>query len=157
MAEPARITVEDPETADARACLQAYYDLLAVTFDEPFEVGRSLDPDRDALRAPLGAFWVARMGKDPVGCCGLKGDGTVVGEIKRLWVSPAARGQGLATRLMATAEAHARALDMTTLRLDTNRTLTAAIAMYRAQGWREIAAFNTEPYAHHWFEKTISR
>jgi len=56
---------------------------------------------------------------------------------------------------MATAETRARALGMTRLRLDTNRALTAAIAMYRKTGWREIAAFNDEPYAHHWFEKDL--
>ena len=40
-------------------------------------------------------------------------------------------------------------------RLETNRTLTEAISLYRASGYREVAAFNDEPYAHHWFEKTL--
>ena len=42
----------------------------------------------------------------------------------------------------------------TTIRLETNRTLTEAVKMYRSAGYREVAAFNSEPYAHHWFEKT---
>ena len=29
--------------------------------------------------------------------------------------------------------------------------------MYRTQGYREIAPFNDNPYAHHWFEKTLDR
>jgi hypothetical protein len=33
--------------------------------------------------------------------------------------------------------------------------LTEAIALYRRTGWREIPAFNAEPYAHHWFEKRL--
>ena len=41
------------------------------------------------------------------------------------------------------------------LRLETNRNLTEAIAMYRAAGYAEVAAFNDEAYAHHWFEKQI--
>ena len=41
------------------------------------------------------------------------------------------------------------------VRLETNRTLTEAISLYRAAGYREVPAFNDEPYAHHWFEKTI--
>jgi hypothetical protein len=41
------------------------------------------------------------------------------------------------------------------LRLETNRTLAEAIALYRAAGYREVAAFNDEPYAHHWFEKSL--
>jgi len=42
-----------------------------------------------------------------------------------------------------------------TARLETNRTLTEAIGLYRASGYREVAAFNDEPYAQHWFEKTL--
>jgi len=149
------IEADDPESTEARACLQAYYDSLSAAIGEVFDPARSRDPDRAALRPPIGAFFVARRGGAPIGCVGLKGDGSPTGEIKRLWVAPAARGAGLARRLMATAETRARALGMTRLRLDTNRALTAAIAMYRKTGWREIAAFNDEPYAHHWFEKDL--
>src|SRR5690348_17911959 len=52
-------------------------------------------------------------------------------------------------------EAEARELGMTTLRLETNRALQEAIRMYRTAGYREIAAFNAEPYADHWFEKSL--
>jgi hypothetical protein len=41
------------------------------------------------------------------------------------------------------------------LRLETNRTLREAISLYRSAGYREVAAFNDEPYAHHWFEKSL--
>jgi hypothetical protein len=43
------------------------------------------------------------------------------------------------------------------VRLETNRTLTEAIALYRAAGYVEVAAFNDEPYAHHWFEKRLGQ
>ena len=46
---------------------------------------------------------------------------------------------------------------MTTLRLETNRTLQEAIRLYRSAGFREVPAFNADPYAHHWFEKTWAR
>ena len=42
-----------------------------------------------------------------------------------------------------------------TVRLETNRNLTEAIALYRSAGYREVPAFNDEPYAHHWFEKQL--
>jgi hypothetical protein len=42
------------------------------------------------------------------------------------------------------------------LRLETNRALEEAIELYRAAGFREVAPFNDEPYAHYWFEKTLS-
>jgi GNAT superfamily N-acetyltransferase len=69
--------------------------------------------------------------------------------------SPEARGLGLARRLMDEAEARARALGMAVLRLDTNRALPEALALYRVAGWHEVPAFNDEPYAHHWFEKAL--
>jgi DNA-binding MarR family transcriptional regulator/GNAT superfamily N-acetyltransferase len=152
-----RITIgeTDPEAPEARYCLAAYYAELARRFDTGFDVKTSLDPDAGSLRPPLGSFLVALSDGLPLGCVALKGSGTGVAEVKRLWIAPAARGLGLARRLMATAEARARTLGLTTLRLDTNRTLTEAIALYRATGWTEVAAFNAEPYAHHWFEKGL--
>ena len=51
--------------------------------------------------------------------------------------------------------AQAAAHDVRVLRLETNRTLTEAISLYRAAGYREVPAFNDEPYAHHWFEKSL--
>ena len=41
------------------------------------------------------------------------------------------------------------------VRLETNRSLTEAIAMYRSSGYREVDAFNDEPYGDHWFEKPL--
>jgi hypothetical protein len=46
-------------------------------------------------------------------------------------------------------------MGLKTLRLDTNRALKEAHALYRKEGFREIARFNDNPYAHHWFEKRL--
>ena len=43
------------------------------------------------------------------------------------------------------------------LRLETNRTLSEAIALYKGSGYVEVKAFNAESYAHHWFEKTLGK
>jgi hypothetical protein len=43
-----------------------------------------------------------------------------------------------------------------TARLETNRALVEAIALYRSAGYVEVPAFNDEPFAHHWFEKRLS-
>jgi ribosomal protein S18 acetylase RimI-like enzyme len=72
-----------------------------------------------------------------------------------MWVSPARRGLGLGRRLLAELEARAAARRVRTLRLETNHALDEAIGLYRDSGYREVPAFNDEPYAHHWFEKTI--
>jgi hypothetical protein len=41
------------------------------------------------------------------------------------------------------------------MRLETKDVLTEAIQMYRTSGYTEVAAFNDEPYADHWFEKPL--
>ena len=98
---------------------------------------------------------MATLHADPVGCVALKLHGDKPAEVKRMWVAPAVRGLGLGRRLLAEVEGHARAAGARTVRLETNGSLTEAIALYRAAGYREVAAFNDEPYAHHWFEKTL--
>jgi ribosomal protein S18 acetylase RimI-like enzyme len=72
-----------------------------------------------------------------------------------MWVAESARGLGLGRRLLSELEAWAGQRGARTLRLETNRALTEAIALYRSAGYREVPAFNDEPFAHHWFEKTL--
>ncbi len=97
----------------------------------------------------------ARIDQNPVGCVGIKGQGGPVAEIKRLWVGPSARGLGLARRLMSAAEEAARALSISTLRLDTNSTLSEAVSLYRNSGWHEIERYNDDPYPDVFFEKNL--
>jgi ribosomal protein S18 acetylase RimI-like enzyme len=62
---------------------------------------------------------------------------------------------GVGRRLLARLEHEAYARGARRTRLDTNRSLTEAIALYRSTGYVEVPAFNREPYAHHWFEKDL--
>jgi GNAT superfamily N-acetyltransferase len=70
-------------------------------------------------------------------------------------VAESARGLGLGRRLLSELETWAARRGAGTLRLETNRALTEAIALYRSAGYLEVPAFNDEPFAHHWFEKTL--
>jgi ribosomal protein S18 acetylase RimI-like enzyme len=72
-----------------------------------------------------------------------------------MWTAPEARGQGVARRVLQELQALACAAGFQTLRLDTNRVLVEAQAMYRRQGYREITRYNDNPCAHHWFEKNL--
>jgi ribosomal protein S18 acetylase RimI-like enzyme len=107
------------------------------------------------MRLPAGLFLVGTLRGEPIGCGALKFHGAEPTEVKRLWVSPTARGLGVGRRLLNELESHAASHGSRVVRLDTNKGLTEAIAMYRSAGYREIDAFNAEPYAHHWFEKSL--
>lgn len=73
-----------------------------------------------------------------------------------MWVAPEARGLGVGRRLLEELERLARDRGAAAVRLETNRALTEAIALYRRTGYVEVEAFNEEPYAHHWFEKRLN-
>lgn len=145
----------DPADPAALACLRQYYAELDERFPGGFKVELSRDPDAADLVRPRGSFVVAFHEEQPVGCVALKGTEKGYGEIKRMWITPSARGNGLARQLMAHAEQIARELGMTLLRLDTNGALTNAVAMYRHWGWQEIERFNDDPYAEVFFEKAL--
>src|SRR5215472_12734388 len=150
------IAATDPRHPHARFCLQAYFTELASRFDSGFDPARSIPAAEKDLIPPAGVLLVATLHDEPVGCGALKYHGAGPAEVKRMWVSPAVRGLGLGRRLLGELEVSAAAHRIRVLRLETNRALTEAIELYRSAGYREVGAFNTEPYAHHWFEKTLS-
>ena len=150
-----RVGVVDPRRPEAQYCVQSYFAELGRRFDAGFDHTRSISADNAELTLPAGLLLMATLHTEPVGCGGLKLHGAEPAEIKRMWVSPEARGLGLGRRLLTELEREAIAHGAPAVRLETNRNLTEAIALYRAAGYREVPAFNTEPYAHHWFEKSL--
>lgn len=146
---------EEPDSDDARRCFEQYFGELDKRFEAGFDPSVSLSADADELRAPEGALIVARLHGNPIGCVALKFHKKAPAELKRMWVSPSARGLGVGRRLIVEAEKHARQSKARVIRLETNRTLREAIALYRQSGYVEVDAFNAEPYAHHWFEKQL--
>ncbi len=145
----------DPQHPAARATLRAYFAELSGRFDGGFDAQLSTPVADAELTPPAGLFLVASLRGEPVGCGALRLHDGEPAEIKRMWVSQPVRGLGLGRRLLAELEGHARARGVRAVRLETNRHLTEAIAMYRTSGYREVAAFNAEAYAHHWFEKEL--
>lgn len=151
--EPPLIRDADPDEPAALACLSAYFALLAETV--PGETPPPLPlPDAATYRPPDGAFLLAEAAGQPLGCIALHRHSADTGELKRLWVAPQARGQGLARRLMAAAENRARALGYARLLLDTNEALAPALALYRSTSWAETAPYTSFP-ATHWFAKAL--
>jgi DNA-binding MarR family transcriptional regulator/GNAT superfamily N-acetyltransferase len=149
------VRVEVPDSVDARWCLEQYFQELAECFETGFDPARSNSARDEEMTPPAGYFVVARLDGCAIGCGALKCCGKRTGEIKRMWTAPSARGQGVARRVLQTLETIARKSGLKTLRLETNRTLKEAQALYRQEGYQETAPFNDEPYAHHWFEKKL--
>lgn len=149
------VAAEAPSSGDARRCLDAYFGELKARFEGGYDRAKDDSARADDMAPPGGLFVLARLDGDAVGCGGLKRTGRTAGEIKRVWTAPAARGTGVARRVLRALEAAARDMGLRTLRLDTNRALTEAHALYRSEGFREVARFNDNPYAHHWFEKRL--
>jgi ribosomal protein S18 acetylase RimI-like enzyme len=155
MADDVTIELVDPAQADAQRCLHAYEAELNERFDAGFEMDAALPLPADDMRPPAGCFLVAYREGEAIACGGLKLHGTHPAEIKRVWVDRGARGLGLARRLLTELEDRARTAGAPAVQLDTNRTLTEAMALYRSVGYHEVGAFNSEPYAHHWFQKDL--
>jgi GNAT superfamily N-acetyltransferase len=144
-----RITLTDPASAAAQRALAACFAELDARFPGGFDPGRPADPA--LYRPPQGVFLMAGS----LGRVALTRDGPGSGEVKRLWVAPAARGQGLARRLMAAVEDHARRMGLTALRLDTSAALTEAVAFCTRAGWTPIPRDNANPHAQAWFAKAL--
>ena len=155
IASMVEITAADPAGQDARWCFTQYFTELGQRFEAGFDPALSISADAHELTPPVGLLLVARLREEPVGCGALKFHENGVGELKRMWVAPRARGLGLGRRLLLALEQEAGEAGMTVLHLETNRALTEAIELYRRSGYQEVAAFNDEPYAHHWFEKRL--
>jgi GNAT superfamily N-acetyltransferase len=135
--------------------LEQYFAELAARFEVGFDPARSNSASIEEMTPPAGFLALAWLDGAPVGCGALKLSGESTGEIKRMWTTPHARGLGVARRVLAWLDARAREAGLTRLRLETNRTLTEAQALYRTEGYQEVASFNAEPYADHWFEKHL--
>jgi DNA-binding MarR family transcriptional regulator/RimJ/RimL family protein N-acetyltransferase len=149
------IDVVDPAHRDAQLCVREYFAELGRRFDMGFDPALSIPVEPQDLRPPAGLFLVAALRGEPVGCGALRFHGDQPTELKRMWVAESARGLGIGRRLLDELERWAAAGGARVIRLETNETLTEAIGLYRSAGYREVDAFNAEPYAHHWFEKRL--
>lgn len=155
LASGVRIERVHPESRDARWCIDRYYAELDRRFEAGFDPGASLPAPADDLIPPRGAFLVARVDGRAVGCGAVKVIAPAVGSIKRMWIAEEARGLGVGRRILVALEDRAARLRLDTLRLETNRALREAIRLYTAAGYEEVAPFNDDPYADHWFEKRL--
>jgi GNAT superfamily N-acetyltransferase len=136
--------------------MTAYFDELDDRFPDGFDSTGALGEAAAAMSPPGGTFLLAVAGDGTVvGCGGIQRVDDATGEVKRMWVHPDRRGAGIGRRLLATLEQRCVALGYRTVVLDTHATLTEAIALYEAAGYRATDRYNDNPHAQRWFVKEL--
>lgn len=101
------------------------------------------------VRAPHGAFVVAWLDDEPVGCGALKplDPQLGVGEVKRMYTVPAARRRGVSRAVLAALEDRAVALGYRALQLETGTAQPEAMALYESAGWHRIESYGRYRHA----------
>ena len=151
MIEVRRVRGDDPA---ARALVGAMEAWVTENFG-PTTPDRTSTVTASEMAPPGGMFVILFEDGEVVAGGGVRRLSDGVGEIKRMFVVPAARGRGHGRRVLAELEAAAAELGYERLRLDTAQSLTVAIALYRAAGYRDIPDYNGNSYASYWGEKVL--
>lgn len=148
---PARV-----DEGDGAVLEQAMADEIAAIYDGQDLNGPEMPKAGPAeLGPPDGAFLVGYVDDEPVCCGGLKRLPDGACEIKRMYVAPAARGQGVARVLLRALEDAARSLGYAVARLDTGPRQPYAQRLYESEGYAEIENFNANPVASYFAEKPL--
>lgn len=132
-----------PELDRAFRIVTEYYEAACV-------VHRDSREEFHKLYFPKGAgVWLAFLGRRTAGVIALRRLPQVpgAGEVKRLFVRPAHRGQGLAAGLLEALEAYARRSGYRWLYLDTTDEMVRAARFYRSHGYRACARYNDNSQA----------
>jgi GNAT superfamily N-acetyltransferase len=144
------------DAGDGAALAQAMRDEIAVMYG-----GLELDGDTmpkagpAELSPPGGSFLVGYVEAEPVCCGGVKRLHERTCEIKKMYVVPSRRGQGVARALLHALEDDARRLGYDTARLDTGPKQLRARGLYESEGYAQIPDFNGNPVAVFWGEKRL--
>lgn len=146
--------------SDARLLLREYYVEIVGRYwnraARPDEVDEAMrEQPSDSLAPPHGVLLLARSDGALAGCAGVRLVAPATAELKRVYVRPGYRGTGGGAALLAAAESAARGLGAATIRLDTRHDLVEARRLYARHGYAETAPHNDDPYAEHWFAKSL--
>jgi putative acetyltransferase len=150
-----QLAVENPDQPEIAALLEASEAYMASLY--PAESNHMLDIA--SLQRPDVAFIVARIDGRAQGCGAVIDSRAGWAEIKRMFVSPAARGQRLGRQLLDKLESIARERGAAVLRLETGGRQPEALALYRSAGFVEIGPFGdyrADPFSI-FMEKPLTR
>lgn len=107
------------------------------------------------LVPPGGVLLLALADGEPAGLGGVRYLDTEIAEVKSMYVALAHRGTGLGRRILARLDQIALEHGCRAIRLDTSDYLTPAVGLYLSAGYREVPAYNDNPKADLWFERSL--
>ena len=98
-----------------------------------------------AYAAPAGRLFFAEFEGRPAGCVGIRPSSDGVCEMKRLYVEPDMRGNGIGRQLALAAIKAAKALGYRKVMMDTLPAMRIAVKLYRELGFKEAPAYYPTP------------
>lgn len=135
------ITLEDPTSPIARQLMAALTQELEGRYPKDLTVDVTRMPELHNVSGAGVQFVVAWLDGQPIGCGALRPiDGTTI-EVKRMYVSPEARGRGIARHILEKLESLAAAAGYTVTRLETGIRQPEAIALYEKTGYLPIPCY----------------
>ncbi|MFD4608483.1 GNAT family N-acetyltransferase [Streptomyces sp. NPDC058440] len=159
------IAPEPVDSPAAAALWRAYYTEVSDRWyllheghrTDPAELEREIAAHAGAeLTPPTGQLILARYDGSPAGTAGVRLLDAERAELTRVFLRQEMRGRGGAALLVTAAEDAARALGARRMILDTRSDLAEARALYTRLGYTETAPHNEDPYAEHWFGKSLA-
>lgn len=131
---------DDRSLAAARGLIREHFEAHSEAHD-PAQIGAILEKLPAPYVPPFGGLWVAWIGDTAAGCAALQQlpDGT--GEVKRMYVRPENRGEGIARALAHVVIVEARARGYDKLRLGTLATMQPAQNLYTSLGFLPVPPY----------------
>jgi GNAT superfamily N-acetyltransferase len=146
---------EPPDSPAATALFDEYMDLVRERAGRDMRDAEHIFATAEVFDGPGSAWLVIYDGGQPVACGGLRPLAPEIGEIKRMFVSAAARRRGHARRLLGELESIAREAGNARIRLLTTELLPEAIALYESSGYTIVSSHIEDGHTDYWLEKGL--
>jgi GNAT superfamily N-acetyltransferase len=146
---------EAPDSPAAQALFDEYMDLVCERAGRDMRDAEHIFASTGVFNGPGSAWLVVYDDGQPVACGGLRMLDAETGEIKRMFVSAAARRRGHARRLLAALEGIARDAGTRRIRLLTTELLPEALALYDSAGYAVVSSHIEDGHTDYWLEKAL--
>jgi GNAT superfamily N-acetyltransferase len=146
---------EPASSPAARALYAEYQALVRERLGPEFEPVEEIFATERTFEEPRASFVVLYARGRPIACGGVRSLGPELAEIKRMFVTAEARGEGHGRRLLATLEERAAAEGAKRVRLLTTEVLAEARALYASAGYAEAEVLDVEGRRDLWLERYL--